>query len=307
MASFRLASPAPSTASFPVSQAPLSPPTTSSNYNSYDNYDDYDDYDDDEDDLPYPSELPRNDFLAPDFDAQTYLSTLRNRHQTLEDLRSDLRSRSQLLSSELVELVNGQYEAFLSLGGDLKGGEEKVEGVRVGVLGFEREVRNLWGSVKERELEVKRLLEEREIVRKDVVLGRGLLEVDERVRELESRMGLADREDEGDDGEGDEDEDDEDGDVTGVHVEGPSLKRLQRHSRQYIQFERLIERLGPSHPFLIGLQPRIQEIRKTLLLDLAFGLRQAKAAQAPDAIISIVRMYGDLGAEKESLKVLKGD
>ena len=90
---------------------------------------------DDEDNLPYPEALPRSDFLAPTFDAPTYLSTLSDRHQTLEDLRSDLRERSQGLSKELLDLVNTNYEQFLSLGSDLKGGEEKVEDVRVGLLG----------------------------------------------------------------------------------------------------------------------------------------------------------------------------
>ncbi|KAG4441728.1 hypothetical protein IFR05_002807, partial [Cadophora sp. M221] len=83
--------------------------------------------DDEEDNLPYPEALPRSDFLAPTFSAPAYLSTLSERHQTLEDLRSDLRERSQALSKELLDLVNTNYEQFLSLGSDLKGGEEKVE------------------------------------------------------------------------------------------------------------------------------------------------------------------------------------
>jgi DNA repair exonuclease SbcCD ATPase subunit len=123
---------------------------------------------DDEDTLPYPAELARNDFLAPDFDAQTYLSSLRNRHQTLEDLRSDLRQRSQLLNRELLDLVNGNYEEFLSLGGDLKGGEEKVEGVRVGLLGFQREVEGIRKAVQDRARETGELLREKKGLRKEV-------------------------------------------------------------------------------------------------------------------------------------------
>ena len=146
--------------------------------------------DDDEDTLPYPTELPRNDFLAADFDPERYLSSLRNRHQTLEDLRSDLRQRSQLLSKELLDLVNGDYEAFLRLGTDLRGGEERVEGVRVGVLGFGREVEGIRKGVQERLEEVGALLGERKAVRKDVVLGRGLLEIEERIGELEEGMGI---------------------------------------------------------------------------------------------------------------------
>src|SRR5580700_8340667 len=98
---------------------------------------------DDEDNLPYPEALPRSDFLAPNFDALVYLSSLSHRHQTLEDLRSDLRERSQTLSKELLDLVNTNYEEFLSLGSDLKGGEEKVQDVRVGLLGFKRGVEDV--------------------------------------------------------------------------------------------------------------------------------------------------------------------
>lgn len=147
-------------------------------------------YSDDEDDLPYPLELPRNDFLASDFSPQTYLSTLRNRHQTLEDLRSDLRRRSQLLNQELLDLVNNNYEEFLSLGSDLKGGEEKVEGVRVGLLGFEREIEGIKNVVAERVDEFGKLLNEKKEIRREVMLGRGLLEVETRIAELEDSVGI---------------------------------------------------------------------------------------------------------------------
>ncbi|KAK0328597.1 hypothetical protein LTR82_000528 [Friedmanniomyces endolithicus] len=234
--------------------------------------------DEDEDTLPYPAELPRSDFLASDFNPETYLSSLRNRHQTLEDLRSDLRARSQSLNQELLELVNGHYEEFLSLGGDLEGGGEKVEGVRVGALGS----RESWRALE----------------------GRGVLEVHERIGELEESLGIADTDEDAEE----DDIDDDDGEVEGAadNTSSPAARRLQRHARQYILLTRMIDRIGSSHPFLQAQQTRMIAIRKTLLLDLAAALRQAKSAQEPDAILSIVRLFGDLGAEKESVRVLKG-
>src|ERR1700733_10319554 len=133
---------------------------------------------DDEDNLPYPAALPRGDFLTKDFDAPTYLSTLADRHQTLEDLRTDLRERSQALSKELLDLVNTNYEQFLSLGSDLKGGEEKVEDVRVGLLGFQRGVEDVKAKVRERKSEVETLLTEKKGIGKDIAFGRRLLELD---------------------------------------------------------------------------------------------------------------------------------
>lgn len=256
----------------------------------------------DEDTLPYPTELPRSDFLAPDFNAPTYLSSLRNRHQTLEDLRTDLRQRSQLLNKELIDLVNSNYEEFLSLGGDLKGGEEKIEGLKVGLLGFEREVEGIQRAVKERESEVRGLLEERRGVRREVVLARALLEVAEEVEELEESLGLGEKEQEAAEDEWDDDNDDE----VGESVPGLQMGRLRRHVREYLLLGRAVERIGPDHPFLEGQKYRIADIRKTLLLDLATGLRAAKKAKEPETILSIVKMYGDLGAEKESVRVLKG-
>ncbi|KAI7597069.1 hypothetical protein KC319_g23288, partial [Hortaea werneckii] len=94
--------------------------------------------DDDLSTLPLPQALSRTEFLAPNFNPHSYLTSLnpRSRHQTLEDLRTDLRQRSQQLNQELLDLVNSNYESFLDLGQSLRGGEEKVEGVRVGGLGF---------------------------------------------------------------------------------------------------------------------------------------------------------------------------
>ncbi|KAK0287330.1 hypothetical protein LTR35_002825 [Friedmanniomyces endolithicus] len=260
--------------------------------------------DEDEDTLPYPAELPRSDFLASDFNPETYLSSLRNRHQTLEDLRSDLRARSQSLNQELLELVNGHYEEFLSLGGDLEGGGEKVEGVRVGALGFKRELEGIGGWINERLSEVDGLISEKRDVRREIGVGRGVLEVHERIGELEESLGIADTDEDAEE----DDIDDDDGEVEGAadNTSSPAARRLQRHARQYILLTRMIDRIGSSHPFLQAQQTRMIAIRKTLLLDLAAALRQAKSAQEPDAILSIVRLFGDLGAEKESVRVLKG-
>ncbi|KAK3110225.1 hypothetical protein LTR53_015689, partial [Teratosphaeriaceae sp. CCFEE 6253] len=146
--------------------------------------------DDDEDTLPYPTELPRSAFLVPDFDPQTYLSSLRNRHQTLEDLRADLRQRSQLLNQEMLDLVNGNYEEFLTLGADLRGGEEKVDGVRVGVMGFRREVEGVRKHVGERQEKMGGLMQEKQEVQRDVGVGRALLEVESRIGEMEATLGI---------------------------------------------------------------------------------------------------------------------
>lgn len=269
---------------------------------------------DDEDNLPYPEALPRSDFLAPTFDAPTYLSTLSDRHQTLEDLRSDLRERSQGLSKELLDLVNTNYEQFLSLGSDLKGGEEKVEDVRVGLLGFKRGVEDVRGKVRERKLEVGGLLDEKKSVTREIALGRKLLEVDSRLEELEDRLmvaslgrspnGLEDSWSE--DEEEDEDEDEVDLAIDGV-INGVSTKRLRRFVLDYRIVEHLSITIGLDHPFIAAQQPRLLRLKNTIVLDLNNALKQAMSlkVEGRPRLVKIMGIYRDLGAGDEAVKILR--
>jgi hypothetical protein len=260
--------------------------------------------DSDLDNLPYPTPLQRNDFLAPDFSPATYLSTLSNRHQTLEDLRSELRSRSQLLSKELLDLVNSNYQDFLNLGNSLHGGEEKVEEVRVGLLGFRKEVEGLKRVVAEREDEVGVLLEERRSVRGKIEVGRRVVEFDERLRELEEDLeingtGKVGREDDLSDSEEDEDDDDD-----GSY--GISIAKLRRNVMQY----RLVQELEKSlreHPFVTAQAARMTKVRSTLLLDLSTALQQSKSAGAAGSarVMKVMKIYADMDESVEAVKVLK--
>ncbi|KAF5869612.1 putative oligomeric golgi complex subunit 2 protein [Botrytis fragariae] len=265
---------------------------------------------DDEDNLPYPEALPRSDFLAPSFDAPTYLSTLSDRHQTLEDLRSDLRERSQGLSKELLDLVNTNYEQFLSLGSDLKGGEEKVEDVRVGLLGFKRGVEDVRGKVRERKLEVEGLLDEKKSVTKEIALGRKLLEVDSRLEELEDRLMVASlgRSPNGleDSWSEDEDEDEDDLAIDGV-VNGTSTKKLQRFVLDYRNVEHLSITIGLDHPFIAAQQPRLLRLKNTIVLDLNNALKQALSlkVEGRPRLVKIMGIYRDLGVGDEAVKILR--
>lgn len=201
--------------------------------------------------------------------------------------------------------MNGNYEEFLGLGSDLKGGEEKVEGVRVGLLGFQREVKTIQNSVRARAGEVGKLLQEKKVIRREAVLGRNLLEVSERLEDLEESLGI--KPTAGDVGElDDEDEDEVDDASASASHRSFYLGRLRRHTQQYLSITRTIDRLGPSHPFLQAQGDRLVQVSKTVLIDLATALRQAKSAQDPDAMLAVTRMYGDIGAEEESIRVLKG-
>lgn len=267
--------------------------------------------DDDEDNLPYPQALPRSDFLTPSFSAPDYLSTLSDRHQTLEDLRSDLRERSQALSKELLDLVNTNYEQFLSLGADLKGGEEKIEDVRVGLLGFKRGVEEVRLRVRERKGEVDGLLGEKRRMAKEISVGRGLLEVDARLEELEDALMVASlgRTVGGEDDawSESEDEDDEEGDELDAGVGGTSVKKLQRLVLDYRRVERLSNSIGKEHPFIAAQQSRFVQVRNTILLDLSTALKQAASTgeSGRTRVVKLLGVYRDLDAGVEAVQVLK--
>lgn len=259
-------------------------------------------------DLPYPEPLPRSAFLDPEFTPQKYLSTLHNRHQTLEDLRTELRSRSQLLSRELLDLVNANYTDFLSLGASLKGGDERVEEVRVGLLGFRKEVANLKEGVVSREREVESLVKQREEVRRNIAVGQRLIAFEEGLRNLEEALVIEARTAPDSDSDEEEDEDDDDDDdeeeEEGV-LGGISVAKLKRHVLQYKIVQEQGKVLG-EHTFVVAQAPRMAKVRSTLLLDLSTALRQAKVAKASGSVLKIVKVYADMDEPGEAVKVLKG-
>lgn len=282
------------------------------------------DFDEDTSSLPFPEPLSRASFLAPDFDAAQYLSSLRNRHQSLEDLRQELRDLDQLLSRELLDLVNENYQDFLSLGNALQGGEEKAEEVRVGLLAFHRDVQTIRDKVEARSAEVEGLLGEKKQLRRDANIGQALLDVADRIEELEHRLMIGEKNNSGqpqqeqpssdtesDDFLNDDESDDSEDDAEKVPdstTASPvvSLKRLEHHIQKYVAITKLSTRIGDNHPFLVNQQPRLNKIRSALLLDLKTALDQAKnAGEKRDAKTSTVLGLYNLMGEDPSAAALK--
>ncbi|KAH6955573.1 oligomeric golgi complex component, COG2-domain-containing protein [Fusarium avenaceum] len=256
---------------------------------------------DDDAPLPFPEALPRADFLAEDFQPAAYLSALPHRHQTLEDLRSELRDRSAAISSELLELVNSNYTAFLSLGSELRGGDDKVEDVKVSLLGFRRAVEEVKTKVSERKEETNTLNGELRGVRSAIEQGRKLMELSERLAALEERLSLdslpADQ---------DWDEESEDEEEDGSY--GSSLTRLLTSAQECSRITKLLESLNPDTPFVIKMEERLTRCRNTLLLDLGNALKEAKKAgvQGQDRVLKCLAIYRLLDAQSEAVKALRG-
>ena len=259
-----------------------------------------------DDSLPYPKPLTRAAFLTPDFDATTFLSSLRNRHQTLEDLRAELRSRSQELNKELLDLVNDNYQDFLSLGSSLHRGEEKVEEVRLGLMGFRRDVEGLRAKVENKKTEVEVLIARKKAIGRDIQLGRTLLEFDQRLSQLEQKLMLTSSKPtipgQEDISNGSSDSDDDSDEEQGI-----SSSRLQRHAQQYTYIARLINRIGNNHLFVLKQQDRVLKAKNTILLDLSMGLKQAHGTLRinEDRVLKFLDIYKDMNEIPEAVRVLK--
>ncbi|KAF1928323.1 uncharacterized protein M421DRAFT_158755 [Didymella exigua CBS 183.55] len=262
------------------------------------------------DDLPFAQPLARADFLSPTFTPSSYLSTLSRRHQTLEDLRSELRSRSQQLSAELLDLVNANYADFLTLGRSLRGGDEKVERVQVALLAFAKDVALLERMVRAREDEVGELLQQRRDARREIELGRRLVEFEERMRECEEGVAVARHGGGGDSSDSSGDSDDSESESEseeGVSPRyGAGVARLRRNVVLYRLVKEGIQGLE-QHPFVAAQTLRLGKLRSTLLLDLGSALRQARSAgaAASGALMQIMDMYAAMEEQGEAVKVLK--
>ncbi|KAH7145946.1 oligomeric golgi complex component, COG2-domain-containing protein [Dactylonectria estremocensis] len=262
---------------------------------------------DDDAPLPFPEALPRTDFLALDFQPAPYLSALPHRHQTLEDLRSDLRDRSAAISSELLELVNSNYTAFLSLGNELRGGDDKIEDVKVSLLGFRRAVEEVKTRVSTRKEETQTLSEELRGVRSAIEQGRKMIEVSERLSSLEERLTLGSLPASDAPRQWDEESDDEEDDDDNDGLLGSSPARLLVSAQECSRIVLLSDTIGHDTPIGAKTEERLTRCRNTLLLDLNNALKEAKKAgtKGQDRVLKYLAVYRVLGAEAEAVKALR--
>ena len=174
----------------------------------------------------------------------------------------------------------------------------------MGVLGLRREVEAVRREVNSRERQVKLLIAEKRDVRREIAVGRAIVEVLERVNELELRLGITETDE--DDDEDDSDDESESEELDRRTGQAASGVRLQKNVQHYLLLTAMVSRLGDCHPLLLSQRSRIDTLRKTLLLDLATALRAARRSGEGKTILGVVNLYIEMGAEMDSLRVLKG-
>ena len=264
---------------------------------------------DSESDLPYPAPLDRNDFLQPGFSAASYLSKLHNRHQNLEDLQSDLRSRSTLLSKELLDVVNSNYQDFIELGLGLSGSENKVEEARLDVMGFRREVENMKSRVVGEESQINSLIQERVRIKKDIDMGRKMLNLESRVGELERQLMIKSKEAKSDEREIPYDDGSYIGSDENEEDSMPTLSQtmLRRNVKNYLLAKQIMKHNDMDHPFVAAQNTRMSKIAEVLRLDLSMALKRLNSEKSPDAdrILNIIGLFREMGEANEAIRTLK--
>ncbi|KAF3926662.1 hypothetical protein ABW21_db0201417 [Orbilia brochopaga] len=267
--------------------------------------------------LPFPQPLPRSAFTTPSFSPAGYLATL-HRHQTLEDLRSELRTRSADLERELVELVNRDYADFVGLGGSLRGGEDRVNDLKLGVMGFAREVEGVKSTVAKVADEMERGMQAKKAVAYKKALARNLIAIETRLSHLEALLLLNDSIDSTTDATAtllytlDAGEDDD--------TAASSLTSLPRLQKLVTSFQYLLHLLGKvpdTHPFVVAQQTRISRARQTISDDLSRALKECRGEMKDEELtedergalekrlVDVLRLWGDVGSTENAIKVLK--
>ncbi|EWC45012.1 hypothetical protein DRE_06292 [Drechslerella stenobrocha 248] len=262
--------------------------------------------------LPFPQPLPRSAFTNLDFSPATYLASL-HRHQTLEDLRSELRTRSNDLERELVELVNRDYADFVGLGGSLRGGEDRVNDLKLGVMGFAREVDGVKGKVVKVADEMERGMASKKAVTRKKALARNLISLETRLSQLEALLLLR--------------ETDDTFDATMLYnfesADDPanasltSLPRLQKLVTSFLYLQHLLEKVPATHPFVAAQGARIERAKQTISGDLSRALKESRAELKDDdltederrelekRLVHVLALWGDIGGTEDAVKSLK--
>ena len=104
------------------------------------------------------------------FDVDAFL--LSRIHIPLDELRGELRAYLANLREELVQLINDDYEEFISLGTGLRGEGERLRRLEKPLKGLSEEVEGVRGVLITHQEAVQQKLDDRAALREERVSGR---------------------------------------------------------------------------------------------------------------------------------------
>lgn len=120
-------------------------------------------------DLPALQPLSHHNphLTASSFDADAFLLT--RAHIPLEELRGELRQYLAVLREELVQLINDDYEQFISLGSGLRGEADRLAKLKTPLMRTREEVESIRQTLVEQQSALEGKLNERSSMREEKV------------------------------------------------------------------------------------------------------------------------------------------
>ncbi|PLW09470.1 hypothetical protein PCANC_21501 [Puccinia coronata f. sp. avenae] len=275
--------------------------------------------------LPVGLPLSHQVFRDPAFDPDQFL--LSRRHTALEDLRTELRSYLAGLKSELVGLINEDYEDFIGLGMGLRGTVERAIGKMKAPIGqakqdvleakteLEIERADLEGLLNER----RKVIEGKKLVRLMLDCGDSVTKVEEILSiqqpQLLANQTTLSRE--------------TSTSLSPIHRVGSKhrknklsldltddcsdiesgVKRTERITNEYTRMLYLVSK-GADLNYVNSLQPRITHITDALHRELASLLKAIlrtprSDTRRKDCLLECLRAYESLGAITRAEEVIK--
>ncbi|KZV90605.1 hypothetical protein EXIGLDRAFT_720206 [Exidia glandulosa HHB12029] len=123
---------------------------------------------------------------APSFNAEDFL--LSRAYTSLPDLGTELKEYLARLKEELVQLINDDYEAFISLSTDLRGEGARLERLHFPLPALRKEIELSTAELKQVQDAVQEKLQERAAIREEKALLHLLLKISESVQRLEGLL-----------------------------------------------------------------------------------------------------------------------
>ncbi|KAI8375844.1 oligomeric golgi complex component, COG2-domain-containing protein [Blakeslea trispora] len=216
-------------------------------------------FSDDEDDnqqlfdsiQPLPNHaVERSAFTASQFDPDAFLSS--RRHLGLERMKVELNNHLKLLKSELVELINRDYQDFINLSTNLKGVDKEISQLKTPLTNIEVQVQQVRGQFQNVIQSLQEKLHTRAQLRDQKAILKLLVSIHESVVKVEDLLDInvdtvkpTNNQDE-------------------MMAEGESSsKHIERVAIEYNQMQHLVRR-GKHLAFVTENEWRIARIKDTL-------------------------------------------
>ena len=214
---------------------------------------------------------------APDFSADNFL--LSRVYIPLEELRAELRDYLAVLREELVQLINDDYEEFISLGTGLRGEEERLRSLQLPFRELAEDVDIAKAALGVHQDAIQTKLEERTGLREE----KSLLDSLQRLLDTLARAeALIDGEEE------------------------DRSKLVPRVANEYTQLVYLLGKASSENCQIIDtVSPRVEAIRSRLSSDLALSLSNALQSPSSHNLKQTLQTYELIEGWEDARSVLR--